>query len=146
MPTRREFDALEASSFAVEIEGVTVGSFVSVDFVESVSDVIEFSHGNDARKRSRPGRTHYSNIVLRRAYANNNELHDWRRKVEDGEVQRKAGSIIVLDSTRTNGGEICRFNFFEAWPSRWRLGSWNADGKDILIEEIEIVVERIEKG
>jgi phage tail-like protein len=130
----------------VEIEGVTQGSFLSVDFVESFSDVIEFSHGNDATGRCRPGRTHYSNIVMRRAYANNDELHDWRRKVEAGEVERKAGSIIVLDSTRKNGGEVCRFNFFEAWPCRWRLGSWNANGKDILIEEIEIVVERIEKG
>lgn len=146
MPTRREFDALEAATFAVEIEGVTQGSFLSVDFVESVSEVIEFAHGNDPVGRKRPGRPRFSNIVMRRAYTNNDELHDWRKAVEDGKVERKAGSIIVLDSTGSTSGEICRFNFFEAWPCRWRLGSWNAGGKDILVEEIEIAVERIEKG
>jgi phage tail-like protein len=146
MPTRREFDPIEGATFAVEIEGVTQGPFLSVDFIESTSDVIVFRSGNDGLERKRPGRPHYANIVMRRAYTHNDELHAWRKQVEDGKVERKAGSIIVLDSTGQTSGEICRFNFFEAWPCRWRLGRWDAGGKDVLVEEVEIVVERIEKG
>jgi phage tail-like protein len=146
MPTRREFDPLEGATFAVEIEGVTTGAFESVDFIESSSDIVTFRNGDDALERKRPGRARYANIVMRRAYTNNDELHDWRKAVEDGRVERKAGSIIVLDGSAQRSGEICRFNFFEGWPCRWRLGTWDANDAEVLFEEIEIVVEKIEKG
>lgn len=147
MPNRREIDALEGATFAVEIEGVTQGPFLAVDFIESESEVIAFRSGDDPLLRKRPGRASCANIVMRRAWTGNDELRLWRKAVEDGKVERKAGSIIILDATSArSGGEIARFNFFEAWPCRWRLGRWDAAASGILIEEIEIAVEKIEKG
>lgn len=144
MPTRRDIDAIGHFNFKVEIEGVTQGPFIAVEMLESATAVIESKRGNDLWVRKTPGRHGYGNIVLRRAYTGDDTLWTWRKAVTDGKVERKAGSIIIADGTAE--GEITRFNFFEGWPCRWCLGTWDADSDGFLVEEIEITVEKIEKG
>ncbi len=147
MPNRREFDTISSQNFRVEIEGVTQGPFIAVDVLEAETAVIESRSGNDPIVRKTPGRHHYANIVLRRAFTNTTELWDWRKMVLDGQIERKAGSIVLLDSRASqSGGEIMRYNFFEAWPCRYRIGPWDANSDAALVEEIEIVVEKIERG
>ena len=143
MPNRRQFDHLVAAKFRIEIEGVTQGAFTAVDGLEASIDVIEFADGSDLIARKRPGRARYANIVLKRGYVNSPELWDWFRAAADGRVERRAGSIIV---TGDDGSEILRYNFFEGWPCRWRSFALDADSTQGLIEEIEIAVERIERG
>ena len=123
---------------------MTQGAFTEVLGLEGVTEVIEYEDGNDLQLRARPGRTRYSNIVTRRGFNNNNELFDWYKKVTDGVIERKAGSVILVgDDAET---EIVRFNFFEAWPCRWRSFELDGEADRVLVEEIEIVVEKIERG
>ena len=144
MPNRREFDHLVNCKFKVEINGDTVAAFAAVGGIESSTDVINFVDGEDIVWRKRPGRTHYTNIVLKRGYVNTDELWVWYKAVVDGKVERKAGSIIVLDDS---GGEILRYNFFEAWPCRWKSFVLDAAvPTEGLVEELEIAVEKIERG
>jgi phage tail-like protein len=143
MATRRPFDHIGSAKFRVEIEGVTQGAFAAVDGLEAATDVVTFTDGSDGLMRKRPGRTHYTNIVLKRGVTNNNELWDWYRATIDGRAERKAGSIIVLDEAMQ---EIFRYNFFEGWPCRWKSLVMEADVSGVLVEEIEIAVERIERG
>lgn len=144
MPNRREHDHIGAFNFKVEIEGVTQGAFSEVLGLEGITEVIEYQDGNDPLLRKRPGRTRYGNITLRRGFTNNNELFDWYRKVTDGKIERKSGSVILLgDDAQT---EVLRFNFFEAWPCRWRSFQLDAETDRVLVEEIEIAVEKIERG
>jgi len=143
MPNRREFDHLVNCKFKVEIEGVTMGAFTVVSGIEACTDVIKFIDGNDILNRKRPGRTTYSNIVLKRGYTASDELWQWYKKVMDGAVERKSGSIIVCDDQCK---EIMRYNFFEAWPCRWKSLVYDATSSGSLIEELEIVVEKIERG
>lgn len=142
-PNRRSFDYIGQYNFMVEIEGVTVGAFTSVEGLESITEVIEYLDGDDIILRKRPGITRYSNIVLKRGFINTPELWDWRQAVIDGQIERKSGSIIIADDT---AAEIMRFNFFEGWPVRYKLGSFEGEGNDVLIEELEIAVEKIERG
>ena len=69
----------------------------------------------------------------------------WRKAIIDGDVDnnRRTGSIILIDPA---GIEIERFTFFEAWPVRYKNYEIESDGKNELVEEIEIVVEKIERG
>ena len=143
MPNRREFDHIGAYNFKVEIEGVTVGAFTEVGGLEVVAEVLETSDGNDLLVRKRPGRTTYTNIVLRRGFTNTDELWNWLKKVIDGQVERRSGSIVICDDV---GDEIMRYNFFEAWPCRWKTNLLSARHRGTLIEEIEIVTEKIERG
>ncbi len=148
MPNRRPFDAIGGFNFRVEIEGVTQGPFLAVEFLDTHTTVIEHRSGNDLQMRKIPGRHHYSNIVMRRLWTNNSELWAWRKTVLDGQVERKAGSVIMLNALASDSpsAEISRYNFFEGWPCRWRLGTWDALADGSLVEEIEIVVEKIERG
>jgi len=143
MPNRREFDHLFNGRFKIEIEGVTQGAFTECGGLEVHVDVVQFNDGSDLRTRKRPGRPGVSNIVLRRGVVASTELWDWMKAVLDGKVERKAGSVIVCDDA---GGEIYRYNFFEGWPCRWKSLELRADTPGSLVEEIEIVVETIERG
>ena len=144
MPNRRQNDHLVSSKFKIEIEGVTQGAFAAMDGLESKSEVVHFADGDDIIERKRPGRTWYSNIVLKRGYVNSSELWDWYKAVTDGKVERKSGSVILVGD---DGSEILRYNFFEGWPCRWKSFKLNASSRTkSIVEEIEIAVEKIERG
>ena len=132
-------------SFKVEIPGVITGPFESISGLESETEVIEFKDDGELVSRKKPGRTTYSNITLKRGYTASDELYVWRKTIIDGDVDnnRRTGSIILIDPA---GNEIERFTFFEAWPVRYKNYEIESDGKNVLIEEIEIVVEKIERG
>ncbi len=143
MPNRRPFDHIGAFNFLLEIEGVTQGPVLYVNGLTARTDVVSFKDGADTIVRHRPGRSHSDTIVIRRGYNNNDELFDWYAKVRDGKVERKSGSVIIAGD---DASEITRFNFFEAWPCRWSLLTLDGDDSATLVEEVEIAVERIEKG
>jgi phage tail-like protein len=54
---------------------------------------------------------------------------------------RKSISVIFHNDA---GEEAGRYNFFEAWPCRWKAPSLNARNSGHATEAIEIVFERIE--
>jgi phage tail-like protein len=143
MPNSRNFDHRFNGKFKIEIEGVTQGAFVACDGLEARVDVIDFNDGDDLIARKRPGRARCANIVLRRGTTRSTELWDWFKAVADGRVERKAGSIIVCDDA---GQEVFRYNFFEGWPCRWKSLELDAQKPGTLVEEIEIAVEKIERG
>ena len=58
----------------------------------------------------------------------------------------KSGSIVLMND---KSEEIMRYNFFEAWPAKWKGFSLDGKGADVAVEEIEFVVEyweRVEGG
>ena len=143
MPNSRSFDHRFNGKFKIEIEGVTQGAFAACDGLEARVDVVDFSDGDNLTARKRPGRTRFANIVLRRGMVNNTELWNWFQAVAEGQIQRKAGSVIVCGD---DGNELFRYNFFEGWPCRWKSLELDADKPGTLVEEIEIAVEKIERG
>lgn len=143
MPNRREHDHIGNYNFKVEIEGVTVAAFQEVGGLEVRTEVIEYQDGDDIILRKRPGRTSYPNIVLRRGYINTDELWQWVKAVIEGKVERKSGSVIL---GADDGSEITRYNFFEAWPCKWKGFTLDGKGNGALVEEIEIAVEKIARG
>ena len=82
-------------------------------------------------------------MTLKRGYINNTELWDWRKEVIDGKVSRKSGSIILCGD---DGEEIMRYNFYEAWPCKWKGFTLDGKGTDVNVEEVELAVEKLEKG
>ena len=58
--------------------------------------------------------------------------------MEDGQVDRRSGSIVLLDDDRT---EVLRWNFSDGWISKWVGPDLNAKGNEVAIETIEIAHE-----
>ncbi len=147
MPTEELFGSYH---FLLELQGIIsdtkiiVGGFKSVSGMDSQTEVVEFKQGNDKAVRKKPGRTTYSNIVLERGYTATDDLWQWRKNIEDGKIDRRSGSVIVLDQDGST--EVARYNFFEAWPCKWNVPDMNADSSAMAIEKVEIAVERVERG
>jgi len=89
------------------------------------------------------GLTKYSNIVLKRGVTDDRQLWDWHKQAIDGNVQRKNGSIVLLDR---GGQEKARWNFFDGWVTKWTGPDFKAETGDIAIETIEIAHERMERA
>lgn len=126
----------------MEIEGVARAGFSEVGGLESETAVIEYRVGGEPNTvRKLPGLTRYANIVLRRGVTKDAELWNWRKTVVQGKVDRRNGSIILLDD---DGAEVVRWNFLNGWIAKWEGPALNAKGNEVAIETIEIAHEGLE--
>ena len=137
-------DPLRAYNFYLEIDGITRAGFREASGLDSTTDVVEYREGNDSRTpRKLPGLVKYSNITLKWGTTNDSELLEWRQRAADGQIERKNGSIVMIDDT---GSEVVRYNFREAWPMKWTGTSFNAAANDVAIETLEIAHEGVSKA
>ena len=56
---------------------------------------------------------------------------------------RKEISVVQLDMA---GGEVLRWNIFQAFPVKYTAAAFNAKGNDLSIETLEVAYERIERA
>lgn len=144
MPTGDRNDPFRSYNFLVEIDGITRAGFRECSGLDTSQDPIDYREGTDAlTARKLPGLNKYSNISLKWGITTDAELWDWRKKVMDGTIERKNGSIVLLNDT---GEEQVRWNFREGWPTKWTGPSFNATGNEVAIETLEIAHERLEKA
>ncbi len=58
-------------------------------------------------------------------------------------MERKNGSIVLMNDAQE---EKLRWNFSEAWPTKWTGPTFNATGNDVAIEALEIAHEGVTKA
>lgn len=138
-------DPYKAFNFLVEIDGIAVAAFSEVSGLESETEVIEYRVGSEKTNtvRKLPGLTKYANIVLRRGVTQDADLWNWRKSIVDGEIDRRNGSIILLDDKRT---EVVRWHFRDGWICKWEGPTLNARANEVAIESIEIAHEGLERA
>ena len=143
MPTGKRTDPYPAFNFLVEIDGITRAGFSAASGLDSETDVIEYRAGDDADLTSSrlPGRTKFSNIVLKRGITDDAQLWEWRKKVMDGKTERKPGSIVLHNEAKE---EKVRWDFREGWPCKWIGPDLKADGNEVAIEILEIAHEGVD--
>ena len=131
-------------NFLVEIDGITRAAFHECSGFDSTIDVIEHREGGEnTTLRKCAGMTKYSNIVLKRGITDDKQLYQWHINAVKGQVDRKNGSILMLDR---GGQEVARWNFIRAWPSKWTGPSLTAEGNDVAIETLELAHEGVERA
>jgi len=142
--TGQRVDPYSNFNFLVEIDGITRAAFHEVSGFDSTIDVIEHREGGEnTTVRKLPGMTKHSNIVLKWGLADDADLYNWHRDAVNGKVQRRNGSIVLLDR---QGQERMRWNFVNAWPSKWDGPDFNAEGNDIAIETLELAHEGVTRA
>jgi phage tail-like protein len=140
-PAQRH-DPYKAFNFRVEIDGIARAAFSEVGGLDSETAVIEYRVGGEPNTvRKLPGLTKYANIVLRRGITQDAELWNWRLTVVQGNVDRRNGSIILLDD---DGTEVVRWNFFHGWIAKWEGPALSSKGNEVAIETVEIAHEGLE--
>lgn len=145
MATAKRVDPYRNSNFLVEIDGITQAGFSECTGFEMSTDPIEYREGGqNTTARKIPGLTKYSNITLKWGLTDSKELYEWYREVVQGKVKRKNGSIVVLDADGVT--EKVRWNFVDAWPTKYNPADFNAKGNEIAIETLELALEGIERA
>ena len=144
MATGTRTDPYGGYNFLVEIDGITQAGFQEVSGLDSTTDTLDYREGNDPNHgRKLPGLNKFSPITLKRGITDSDELWKWRATVVGGKIVRKNGSIVLLDD---RGQEKLRWNFFNAWPSKWTGPALNASSTAVAVETLEITHESMEKA
>jgi phage tail-like protein len=132
-------------NFVVEIEGITQAGFSDCSGFGASTDPIEYREGGtNTTTHKLPGQTKYNNIVLKWGLTDSRDLYDWYSDVVKGQIRRAQGSIVVYDVDGTT--EKTRWNFFNAWPTKWDGPDFSAKGNDVAIETLELAHEGIERA
>ncbi|HKQ74185.1 MAG TPA: phage tail protein, partial [Blastocatellia bacterium] len=107
-------------------------------------DAVDYREGSDPNHvRKLTSLNKFSPLTLKRGITDSDELWKWRETVVNGKPERKNGSVILLDDT---GAEKLRWNFFNAWPSKWTGPSFNSTSTAIAVETLEITLEELKKA
>jgi phage tail-like protein len=135
-------DPYKGFRFRVEIHGIQQAGFMECSSVGSHLEVVEYREGNDPiNVRKFPGKASYPDITLKWGLTDNMDLYNWHLQVVKGTLTRQSGSVVQLDDT---GGEKTRWNFFNAWPSKFDGPAFNAKGNDLSIVTLTLTCERVE--
>src|SRR5262249_1966755 len=106
-------------NFLIEIDGVARAAFHEASGFDSTTDIIEHREGGEnTTLRKLPGQTKFSNISLRWGGTDDRELYEWHRKAVEGDLERKNGSVVLLNR---KGEEVARWNFKRAWPCKYHF-------------------------
>jgi phage tail-like protein len=136
-------DPYKAFNFRVEIDGMASVSCTEVSGLESEVQVDEYREGGEAlRVRKLPGLHRYANIVLKRGITDDLEWWNWHKQVLDGTVQRRNGSVVLLDD---RGQEQVRWNFVDSWPCKYVGPTLDARANEAAIETLELAHEGLER-
>ncbi len=131
--------------YLVEIDGIVQAGFSECTGFGSSVEVVEYREGGDAaRVRKLPGKASYADITLKWGISDSRELYDWHLTAISGQVQRKNGSIILLDDTGQT--EKVRWNFFNAWASKYEGPGLEAKSDDVAIDTLTVSCERLERA
>ncbi|MBM3235937.1 phage tail protein [Candidatus Poribacteria bacterium] len=130
--------------YRLEIDGIQQAGFSDASGFDTTVDVVEYREGNETPTvRKLSGLTKYGNLTLKWGITDSSmELYKWHRAGFLGKVERKNISVIVLDE---EGSDVARWNFIQAWPTKYTPPTLTAKGNEVAIETLEIVHEGMER-
>lgn len=143
MATAKRVDPFLNYNFLVELDGIARAAFSEVTGLDATIEPVEYREGGEnTTVRKLPGIAKYSNIVLKWGMTADKELYTWYRQTVLGNVLRRNGSVIVLDR---QGSEVARWNFVNAWPTKYDIPDFNATANQTAVETLELAHEGVER-
>jgi phage tail-like protein len=122
--------------FAVNVDGVEIGSFTGCEGLAAEYEIYEHEEGGlNGYVHRIPGRLKYSPVKLTRPLDERSpNLAKWFAGFQTS-VTRCTASIRALDSA---GGELARWNLIGVYPAKWSGPSFSADGSSVAKETLEL--------
>jgi phage tail-like protein len=135
-------DPYKGFRFRVEIQGIQQAGFMECSALGSHLEVVEYREGGDfIHVRKFAGKASYPDITLKWGMTDNQDLYNWHLAIVKGAITRQHGSVVQLDDT---GAEKIRWNFYNAWPSKWDAPAYNAKGNELSINTLTLSCESVE--
>jgi phage tail-like protein len=147
-------DPIVSNNFFLEIDGSVVSILTSVSGLDIEFDVVTMEQAGANGKiqvvKTLGKANKAPDISLVRMAPpdmSNDKLWEWFNAIRDKGIHladrtsnRKAGSIVMYDSTNA---EIARFNFTNGWPSKISTDQLSVDSNDPIKETITLTVESL---
>ncbi|MCA9959516.1 MAG: phage tail protein [Anaerolineales bacterium] len=133
-----------AYNYWVEIDGLFLFGFSKVDGLESSLHVTDQQEGGvNHFVHKLPGHVTQSNLTFTKGLTIFDMMWDWYDKTTQGIIERKNGTIILLNEVHF---PIMGWNFHNAFPVKWTGPSFDASSNAIAFESLELVHEGISKA
>ncbi len=127
---------LTAYRFMIEIDGLLAAGFSEASGLVSETETMDYREGGlNQFVHQLPSQTKFVPIVLKRGMALSDELWQWYAAVSAGQIVRKSGSIILLNE---HDEECRRWNFYDAYPTKWSGPELNAATSEVALEVVEL--------
>lgn len=146
MPVEAGADAISNHAWQVEVDGIVLAQFKEASGLNSeiaVIEMIENKKGGIPVTKKLPGVMKWGDITLKRGMTDDASWWKWVKEVQEGKIDtaRRNASIVLYNYER---GEKMRFNILNAWPSKVSIGSLQAGGSEVTMEEVTLVHEGLE--
>lgn len=134
---------MRTGRFVVEIDGVQVDGFRTIDLPSRGTELVEYQEGDDT-DRTLWGQTSFDDLEMERGLAAaETQLIDWRRTVERGQTDEARKEIAVKIQDEEGQAQI-RWEFTNAWPKNYYPPTLDAtaDG-EVATESVTIVFDEM---
>ena len=145
---RRDHDHYGDYNFVIRIDGddnKDYGAFQKCDGLSWETDLIEWRDSMDPYPRYRPGIRRFGKIKLTKGFVDNTKLWEWCQSVVKGKHDRKNGVIHLLNEDGDKSSPAVSYKFIDAFPIKWSGFKLDGKGSSGLVEEVELVVECVER-
>jgi phage tail-like protein len=145
MAAATQQDPITNYLFSLEIEGMSLAFFKSVSGIDSSVEVVTNRSSTPTGKivtTKVPGQISYGDITFSRGMCKDMALQKWHDDILAGKIDesRKNGSLVLYDYKL---GELARWNFERAWPSKISMSGVEAGSNEVIVEELTLAVEKI---
>lgn len=125
-----------ACRFYVDIGGRRQASFTEVSGLTVEMSVEEIQEGGNNHFVHRlPGQCKIGNLTLKGGLISTGEFFKWMMEIAQGRITRRNISVILYSS---EGSELMRWNFLNAFPVKWMGPNFKAEDAMAAIELLEI--------
>lgn len=134
--TNLRLDPYQSCNFIVEIEGLLVGGFSECSGLNVEVEMHEYREGGQNQFVHRfAGATRHPPLVLKHGMSPLDGLWGWHQEVAAGDIQRRNGTIYLLNQQRV---PVLWWHFREALPLKWSGPDLQADRSAIAVESVEL--------
>jgi phage tail-like protein len=137
-------DPYMSFNFLVEIEGLLVGGFSEVTGLQIETVIETYREGGlNEYEHKLAGPTRYpSNLILKHGLTDIESLWSWHQDVIRGQIERKNGTIYLLDRQRL---PAMWWDFTGGYPVKWSGPDFRAESNTVAVETVELVHQGISK-
>jgi phage tail-like protein len=137
---------MSAARFSLTVDGYEIAQFSELTGITTEVEVVDFMESSDkeAILKKLPGKRKPPTIILKRGKNASMELWAWHEAVMHGNLQaaRKSGSIVMYGY---DGKPVARYHFENGWPAKISIGALKAGASEVLMEEVTIVCEFLQR-
>src|SRR5690349_2935179 len=129
-------DIYSTYRFWVEIDSINVAGFTECSGLQVETEIFEWEEGGCNNYKHRlPGRTKFSNLVLKRGIATV-DLWNWYQDCINGNIDRRHLSVVLYGYA---GMPEIRWNIIEALPVKWVGPTFKTGATEAAVQSMDLM-------